>query len=105
MTYLQLRDAFAPKINNSLNKKLVGNYSPNELWNGLTGSYNVVANNSFGMVKPIGNTNLGAYVTEKALDGLFFKVALEEIKIRRDPWRWAKTSVGNILQKVFGNRS
>jgi hypothetical protein len=104
-TYLQLRDAFAPKINTSLNKKLVGNFSPNELWNGLTGSYNAVANKSFGMVKPMGNTDLGAYVTEKALDGLFYKVALEEIKIRRDPWRWAKTSVGNILQKVFGNRS
>jgi hypothetical protein len=39
-TYLELRDAFAPIINASLNKKLVGNYSPNELWNGLTGSYN-----------------------------------------------------------------
>lgn len=100
----QLRDAFAPKVNASLDKKLVGNLSPNQIWNSLSSSYNNVADKSFGMVKPMDNTDLGKYVTEKALDGLFLKVAEEEIKIRRDPWAWAKTSVGNILAKVFGNK-
>ncbi|MCF8390479.1 MAG: DUF4197 domain-containing protein [Bacteroidales bacterium] len=98
----QLRAAFAPKVNASLDKKLMGNYSPNQIWNTLSSGYNNVANKSFGMVEPMNNTDLGAYVTEKALDGLFLKVAEEEIKIRRDPWAWAKTSVGNILSRVFG---
>jgi len=103
-SYTQLRDAFAPKISVSLDKKLVGNYSPNQIWDGLTSNYNNVAKKSFGMVKPMENTNLSEYVTEKALDGLFLKVANEETMIRRDPGKWARTSVGNILQKVFGKK-
>lgn len=101
-TYSDLNRAFSPKINVSLNKVLVGNLSPNQIWNTLTHNYNTIANNSFGLLEPVQNTDLGNYVTEKALDGLFYKVGQEERKIRQDPWRWAKTSVGNILQKVFG---
>lgn len=104
-TYTQLTAAFSPVISTSLDKKLVGNFSPNQIYNSLTTSYNTVANKSFGMIKPVSNTNLSVYVTEKALDGLFYKVAQEEIKIRRDPWKWAKTAVGNILQRVFGSKS
>jgi hypothetical protein len=98
----QLRNAFSPKVKASLDKKLMGNFSPNEIWNTLTSSYNGVANRSFGMIEPVDNTDLSAYVTEKALDGIFLKVALEEKKIRKDPLAWAKTSVGNILNRVFG---
>lgn len=104
-SYNQLRNAFAPKISISLDKKLMGDYSPNQVWNGLTTSYNTVANKSFGMVKPIENTNLSEYVTEKALDGLFLKVSEQEILIRRDPKKWASSAVGNILQKVFGGQN
>ncbi len=103
-TYIQLRNAFAPKINASLNKKLLGNYSPNQVWQTLTSTYNGVAKKSFGLIEPVNNTDLGAWVTEKALDGLFYKVGREEIQIRRDPMAWARTSVGGILQKVFGGR-
>jgi uncharacterized protein DUF4197 len=62
-SYDQLRDAFSPKISVSLDKKLMGEYSPNQVWNGLTSSYNVVAKKSFGMIKAIENTNLSEYVT------------------------------------------
>jgi len=103
-TYTQLRDAFAPKINISLDKTLVGKYSPNQIWNTLTSSYNLIANRSLGMIEPVATTNLGQYVTQKALDGLFYKVAAEEKEIRRDPGKWAKTAVGNILQRVFGGK-
>lgn len=103
-TYTDLRNAFSPIVNASLDKKLVGNYSPNQIWNSLTGSYNEVARKSFGMIKPVETTDLGTYVTGEALNGLFLKVAEEEIKIRRDPLAWARTSVGNILKRVFGNR-
>jgi hypothetical protein len=101
-TYGQLRDAFSPKVNASLSKKLVGNYSPNQIWQTLTSTYNGVAGKSLGLIEPVETTDLGAYVTGKALDGLFYKVGQEEIKIRRDPLAWARTTVGNILERVFG---
>jgi hypothetical protein len=43
--------------------------------------------------------DLDAYVTEKALNGLFVMVAEEEKKIRRDP----AARVTELLQDVFGN--
>jgi hypothetical protein len=43
-------------------------------------------------------TDLDGYVTEKALDGLFFMIAEEEREIRRDPVR--RTT--SLLRKVFG---
>jgi hypothetical protein len=42
--------------------------------------------------------DLDAYVTQKALDGLYFMVAEEEKKIRKDPVGTASS----ILKKVFG---
>lgn len=42
--------------------------------------------------------DLDGYITEKALDGLFYMVAQEEKKIRRDPI--GRTT--SILRKVFG---
>ena len=44
------------------------------------------------------DANLDDYVTRKALDGLFFMVAEEEKKIRRDPVGTASS----LLKKVFG---
>ena len=101
-TYTQLSDAFSPKINTSLDRKLIGDFSSNQIWNTLTTNYNNIADNSFGVIDPIENINLGVYVTEKALDGLFYKVSVQEIEIRRDPLKWAQTAVGNILRRVFG---
>ncbi len=43
-------------------------------------------------------TDIDGYVTEKALDGLFYVVAEEERKIRKDPIGTGSS----ILQKVFG---
>lgn len=43
-------------------------------------------------------TDLDGYVTQKALDGLFFMVAEEEKKIRKNPL--GRTT--NLLKKVFG---
>ena len=42
--------------------------------------------------------NLDDYVTQKALDGLFFMVGEEEKKIRKDPVGTASA----LLKKVFG---
>jgi len=98
-TYSDLKSAFAPKIGASLDKKLVGSYSTKQLWSDLATTYNTAA--LFGGWQTI-NTDLGEYVTEQALKGMFTKVGQEEIKIRRDPWKWVSTAVGDILTKVFG---
>ncbi len=51
----------------------------------------------FGLVKKE-QANLDDYVTQKALDGLFFMVAEEEKKIRQDPVK----AGSRIISKVFG---
>jgi len=43
--------------------------------------------------------DLDAYITQKAIDGLFIMVAKEEDKIRLDP----AARVSDILIKVFGS--
>ncbi len=45
------------------------------------------------------NLSLDDYVTDKALDGLFFTLGREEIKIRQDP----SARVTDLLKEVFGN--
>lgn len=99
-TYNDLTAAFSVPINASLDKKLVNNISTNSAWRELTSKYNQYVF----WEEPI-NTNLGEFVTQKALNGLFTQVANEEIKIRRDPWKWVTTAVGDILTKVFGSKS
>ncbi len=116
-TYDPLTDLYAPKINASLNKDLVGTYSATEIWTNLTSKYNnfmarndvqlaimaaAALGNNLNLPSSI-NTDLGEFSTQKALDGLFYMVGREEIKIRRDPLAWAQTAVGNILKKVFGS--
>ena len=46
------------------------------------------------------NTDLNAYVTEKALGGLFYNIGLQEQKIRKDP----AAQVTDILKKVFSSK-
>jgi len=78
---------FSPIINNSLEKVEATKY-----WDDVMTRYNKVP-----LVKPV-NTNLTAYVTEKAIQGLFVEIAKEELKIRQQAG--ARTSP--LLQKVFG---
>ena len=99
-TYSELKSAFAPKVKVSLSKPLVANVSTNQSWNLLCSNYNGVANSTVGKLsrmKPV-NVNLEEYVTGKALDALFIKVAAEEKAIRTNP----KSRVTAILQNVFG---
>ena len=51
----------------------------------------------FGLIKK-DQANLDDYVTQKALDGLFYMVAEEEKKIRQDPLK----AGSDIIRKVFG---
>jgi hypothetical protein len=66
---------------------------------GLTAQYNEVAGKAsqLGLVSAQ-DANLNDYVTAKALDGLFSRIAEEEHQIRQDPM--GQTS--SLLRKVFG---
>lgn len=92
-TYDQLTDAYAPKIDHSLSQPLVADISATQAWDESTGYYNL-------LVPPDDriNVSLGEYTTQKALDGVFFKIGEEEKKIRKDPYQWGL----DILNKVFG---
>jgi len=99
-TYSQLKAAFAPKVKASLGKPLVANVSTNDTWNTLSSGYNSVAKTQVGMIAGLKtvNVSLENYVTEKALDALFVKVAAEEKAIRIDPM----ARVSALLKRVFG---
>lgn len=106
-TYSELMKLYQPMMDEVLKKDLIGEVSANEAWNNLTEQFNNIVTNKGVKVAaalanktlpPPINTNLSEYVTGKALDGLFVKVAEEEGKIRENPFGYAS----NIVQKVFG---
>ncbi|WAC73833.1 DUF4197 domain-containing protein [Roseateles sp. SL47] len=65
----------------------------------LADKYNAVAGKAaaFGLVRKE-DANLQSYVTDKALDGLYYMIGQEEKKIRQDPIGTGSA----ILKKVFG---
>ncbi len=97
-TFSQLKNAFTPKINNSLSKPLVFNTSAEKLYTDLVSAYNTASLG--GVLFPkVNNSSLSEHVTNRALDGMFLKIADEEKQIRTDPVH----RVTSILQRVFGS--
>jgi hypothetical protein len=88
-TTTPLTAAFAPVIDSSLAK--VG---ATQLWSALFAQYNKIP-----FVKKV-NPDLKGYVTDRALAGMFYQVAQEEAKIRKNPA--AQTT--ELLKKVFGTK-
>ena len=88
-TTVALTNAFKPVIEKSLAKVNATKY-----WGDLFTAYNKFATNKV-------NTDLSAFVTERALSGIFYQVGQEEKAIRKDPV--ARTT--DILKKVFGKNS
>lgn len=67
---------------------------------GVTAAYKAMMQQAGPLAQMLGgNTNLDEYITEKALDGLFLKIAEEEKAIRTNPM--ARSS--EILKQVFGS--
>ena len=62
----------------------------NKYWNDVFNTYNRFSS------KPV-DTDINSYVTSKALDGIFYYVAKEEINIRKNP----AGRVTDVLRKVF----
>ncbi len=88
MTTLELTEKFRPVIESSLTKTDATQY-----WKDVFTTYNKISKDKV-------NTDLTAYVTEKALSGLFYNISIEEQKIRKDP----AAQVTGILKKVFGGK-
>ena len=105
-TYSKLVALYKPKVSSALNKPLVLNVSANKAWTNLTTSYNSVGAVPNKVAKLAGQkepfpeveVDLVTYSTEKALDGLFVKIAEEEKVIRKNPLNYASS----MIQKVFG---
>ncbi|MEI9959156.1 MAG: DUF4197 domain-containing protein [Ferruginibacter sp.] len=89
VTTAQLTEKFRPVIETSLVKMDATKY-----WKDVFTTYNKFSASKI-------NTDLTAYVTERALSGLFYNISLEEQKIRKDP----AAQVTSILKKVFGGNN
>lgn len=87
----QLVIAFAPVVKEATTKVQLTAY-----WNPIITRYNSAMTLSGGQKL---NPDLDAYITQKAIDGLFYLVETEENKIRKDPI----ARVSDILVKVFGS--
>jgi hypothetical protein len=81
----QLTDAFKPIIEESLKKVDATKY-----WKDVFTAYNRFSST------PV-DTDINSYVTQKALEGIFHYVAVEETNIRQNP----AERVTDILKKVF----
>ncbi len=85
----QLTKAYTPVIDSALQKTGATKY-----WKDVFDTYNKIP-----LVSKV-NPDLSSYVTQKAIDGIFYYVAQEEIKIRKDP----AAQVTDLLKKVFGGK-
>lgn len=88
-TSATLTQKFSPIVESALGKNNVSTY-----WTQLTSAYNALP-----LAGKKVETDLKAYVTQKAIDGLFVKVAGEELKIRENI---GGSRNSNVLQTVFG---
>lgn len=90
-TNQELTDRFSPIVQQAIDEVKLTSY-----WEPLASAYNSAIIITGGQKI---NPDLKAYVTAKALEGLFHYVAKEEKKIRKDP----AARVTALLQKVFGS--
>jgi len=84
-----LTEAFRPVIEGALEKT-----GATKHWKMVFDTYNKLPT-TFNKVNP----DLAGYVTDKGLSGIFYQVAAEEMKIRKDP----AARVTETLKKVFGS--
>jgi hypothetical protein len=88
VTTSQLTEQFKPVIHTSLS-----NVGATRYYTQLATQYNKIP-----LVFNKLNPDLDAYVTQKAIDGLFYRIALEELNIRTN----LSSRTTPLLQKVFG---
>ena len=91
-----LYTAFKPEIDKALNKNIIGNTSAESGYSDLVNAYNKASLNGV-LWDRVEEGSLSEHTTNRALNGLFLKVAEEEFKIRTD----VNHRVNDILKKVF----
>ena len=84
-TTIALVEKIKPVIQSSLQK-----VNAEQAWAAVFTKYNMLSTQKV-------NTDLTGYVTQKAIDGMFYNIALQEQKIRKDP----AAQVTDIMKKVF----
>ena len=87
----QLYNAFLPKVKEATAKVGLTAY-----WNPLITKYNAAAKLTGGQQL---DPDLDAYITQRAIEGLFILIAQEEDQIRANP----AARVSDLLAKVFGS--
>jgi len=95
-TRSQLFNLYKPKMSAVLSRDLGLGFSANDAWNFMIKYYNNYIATILRKQKI--NYTLTDYVTNKALDGLFYMIGQEEKKIRQDPYRYSY----DIIRQVFG---
>ncbi len=90
-TTAELRSKFSPKVQQAIETVNLTKY-----WEPVINKYNLLTILTGG--EEI-NPDLEAYVTEKAITGLFTHIATEEQQIRENP----QARVTDLLARVFGN--
>ncbi|HXZ87917.1 MAG TPA: DUF4197 domain-containing protein [Candidatus Binataceae bacterium] len=89
-----LRVAFAPIV-----KKTMAEYSVTKQYDDLVAHYQSGSMGLGGLLGGVGQSfDLNNYVVQKSLDGLFYVVGQEEVKIRTNP----AAQVTPLLRQVFG---
>jgi len=89
-TTAKLTEKMRPVIEASLAKVNATTY-----WKDAFTAYNKIP-----LTKSQVNPDLAAYVTDKAMSGIFYSIGQEEQKIRKDP----AAQVTSLLKKVFGGK-
>jgi len=87
----KLKSAFLPKVKDAISKVELTKY-----WNPLINKYNTAMTITGGQKL---NPDLDQFVTDKAIEGLFYMVEKEENKIRLDP----VARITDLLSRVFGS--
>jgi len=87
----KLKSAFLPKVKDAISKVELTKY-----WNPLINKYNTAMTITGGEKL---NPDLDQFVTDKAIEGLFYMVEKEENKIRLDP----VARITDLLSRVFGS--
>lgn len=98
-TYNSLYEIYLPIMKESLNKPIIANISAQNSLNEMTTIWNRFATSFAGKLLELKTIDpqIESFVTQKALDGLFIKIAAHEKEIRHN----ADARVNDILKRVF----
>lgn len=102
----RLYSLYLPKVDSALSKPLVMDVSAKKSWSTLVTNYNKAGKPVNAAARltnkkepmPAVDVDLSRYATNKGLDGLFYYIGQEELKIRENPLNYASS----IIKKVFG---